>query len=208
MYYGVNEMDKDIIEKYLNYNDGFFIEVGGNDGITQSNTAHLEFYKNWDGLLIEAIPDKFKLMIINRPKSICINTCLSNIDGEVIKFNDVNLMSFVENSRKSEFDDEQWIYEGEKCQNIIREKYELITKKLQTILEENSINKIDFFSLDVEGYELNVLQGLDFSKNRPKYVLIECTHQEEIFEFMDRNEYECIDKFVIHDFLFKDRFVE
>ena len=198
-------MDKDVITKYLNYNDGFFIEVGGNDGITQSNTAHLEFYKNWKGLLVEPILDKFQSMVTNRPNSICINTCLSNIDGELIKFNDVNLMSFVENSRKSQIDDEQWIYEGEQCQGINRKKYELTTKKLQTVLDENNINKIDFFSLDVEGYELNVLQGLDFSKIRPKYILIECTHQEEIFKFMRENNYECLQKFVVHDFLFKDK---
>jgi FkbM family methyltransferase len=204
MYYGVREMDKEIIEKYLNFNNGFFIEVGGNDGITQSNTAHLEFNKQWRGILVEAIPYKYELMVNNRPNSICINGCLSNVDGNIITFNDVNLMSFIENSRKSEVEDELWISEGEKCQNISRKKYELSTKKLQTIIDEYNIKNIDFFSLDVEGHELSVLEGIDFSKTRPKYILIECTHKEEIFEFMLKNNYECIDKFVIHDFLFKD----
>jgi hypothetical protein len=144
MYYGVREMDKDIIEKYLNFDDGFFIEVGGNDGITQSNTAHLEFNKNWKGVLIEAIPYKYDLMVNNRPNSICINGCLSNVDNDIVTFNDVNLMSFIENSRKGEINDELWITEGEKCQNITRKKYELSTKRLQTIIDEHNIQKIDF----------------------------------------------------------------
>jgi len=205
MYYGVELIDKKIIEKYLNYENGFFIEVGGNDGITQSNTAHLEYYKGWNGLLIEPITNKFNQMVLNRPKSICVNTCLSNIDDSEIEFVDVNLMSFVKNSRKSDENDNNWIKEGENCQNIKSIKYILKTKKLQTIIEENKITKIDFFSLDVEGHELSVLEGLNFNHVRPKYILIECTHKDEIFDFMLNNDYECIDKFVIHDYLFKDK---
>lgn len=205
MYYGVELIDKKIIEKYLNYENGFFVEVGGNDGVTQSNTAHLEYYKGWNGLLIEPITNKFNQMVLNRPKSICINTCLSNVDDFEIEFIDVNLMSFIKNSRKSDENDNVWIKEGENCQNIKSIKYTLKTKKLQTIIEKNKINSIDFFSLDVEGHELSVLEGLNFNHIRPKYILIECTHKDEIFDFMYNNNYECIDKFVVHDYLFKDK---
>ena len=41
------------------------------------------------------------------------------------------------------------------------------------ILDEYNIKKIDFLSLDVEGYELNVLKGLNLNVNRPTYMLIE-----------------------------------
>ena len=203
MYYGIQNLDEQIIKKYLNFNNGFFIEVGGNDGITQSNTAFLEFNMGWKGLLIESIPQKFNQMVKNRANSICVNTCLSDVDDEIVEFNDVNLMSFVTGARKSHEDDKNWILEGEKCQGINSKKYTLKTKKLQTIIEENKINKIDFFSLDVEGYELNVLKGINLNKIRPKYILIECTHQKEIFEYMSSNGYTCIDKFVVHDFLFE-----
>ena len=37
------------MEKYLNYRDGFFVELGANDGFTQSNTLFLELKKNWKG---------------------------------------------------------------------------------------------------------------------------------------------------------------
>lgn len=32
----------DKFSKYLNFRNGFFIEAGGNDGISQSNTYYLE----------------------------------------------------------------------------------------------------------------------------------------------------------------------
>jgi FkbM family methyltransferase len=203
-FYGVQQMDKEIIQKYLNYSDGFYIEVGGNNGIFQSNTAHLEFQKNWSGILIEALPHKYDEMKVNRPNSICYNSCLSDIEDKEITFYDVNLMSFVQNSRKSEDADLEWISEGEKCQNIEKNILSLKTKRLESILSENNVEKIDFFSLDVEGHELQVLIGLNITKNRPKYILIETTHKDEIFDFMSQNNYTQIDKFVIHDYLFKD----
>ena len=203
-YFGVGDMDKKIIEKYLNYENGFYLEIGGNDGITQSNTANLELFRNWSGMLVEPIYYKYRLMKDFRKKSICVNACVSDKDGEIVKFNDVNLMSFVESARKSEEADEFWMSEGEKCQNIIRSSYTLETIMLQTLLEKHNITNIDFFSLDVEGYELQVLQGLNFNNVRPKYILIECTHTDEIFSFMNENKYEMIEFYNNNDYLFKD----
>jgi FkbM family methyltransferase len=203
-YFGVGNMDEKIIQKYFNYENGFYLEIGGNDGITQSNTANLEFFKNWTGMLVEPIYEKYNLMLANREKSICVNKCVSDKDGDIVKFNNVNLMSFVENSRKSKEDDEFWMSEGERCQNIVRSSIELKTIKLQTLLDDHNINKIDFFSLDVEGYELQVLKGLDFNKIRPDYILIECTHKEDIFTFMNENQYEMIEFYNINDYFFKN----
>jgi FkbM family methyltransferase len=203
MYYGVELIDKKIIEKYLNYENGFFIEVGGNDGITQSNTAHLEYYKGWNGLLIEPITNKFNQMVLNRPKSICVNTCLSNIDDSEIEFVDVNLMSFVKNSRKSDENDNNWIKEGENCQNIKSIKYILKTKKLQTIIEENKITKIDFFSLDVEGYEKEVLEGINLDVFNIDYILIETNYFDKINLILKNYNYILLKKLSFNDYLYK-----
>lgn len=57
-YFGLEELDRKL-EKYLNYNNGFFIELGSNDGVEQSNTYYFEKYKNWSGILIEPILHKY-----------------------------------------------------------------------------------------------------------------------------------------------------
>ena len=79
----------------------------------------------------------------------------------------------------------------------------IVNFPMQLILDELSISDIDFFSLDVEGYELQVLKGLDFNKIKPDYILIECTHKEEIFMFMNDNQYEMIEFYNTNDYLFK-----
>ena len=66
-YYGKNNLDQQM-EKYLNYNNGFYIELGAYDGITQSNTYYYEKNKNWKGLLIEPIEHVFKKCKKNREK--------------------------------------------------------------------------------------------------------------------------------------------
>ena len=51
-------MDHDL-EKHLKTTKGFFVDVGANDGITQSNTKRLEIFKKWQGILIELSPIQF-----------------------------------------------------------------------------------------------------------------------------------------------------
>jgi hypothetical protein len=44
------------LERHLNFDGGFFIEAGANDGYAQSNTYYFEKIRGWSGLLIEPVP--------------------------------------------------------------------------------------------------------------------------------------------------------
>ena len=73
-----------------------------------------------------------------------------------------------------------------------RKNLELVpTLTLNYILEKHKIEKIDFFSLDVEGYELEVLKGINFKKFKPKYILIEIYNHlfEPITNFLKNENY-------------------
>lgn len=52
-------------------------------------------------------------------------------------------------------------------------------------------NTIDFLSLDTEGYELNILKGLNLTKYRPKYMLIEIYTKDytDIVSFLMNHKY-------------------
>ena len=54
--FGLDKLDVKL-EQYVDFDNGFFIEAGANDGIKQSNTLYFEKYRNWRGLLIEPIPE-------------------------------------------------------------------------------------------------------------------------------------------------------
>ena len=50
--FSLNDLDLKL-KKYLNYENGFFIEIGANDGVSQSNTLYYEINKGWKGVLVE-----------------------------------------------------------------------------------------------------------------------------------------------------------
>jgi len=139
---------------------GFFIELGANDGLNQSNTALLEFYKDWTGLLIEPSPNAYEQCKVNRPKSIVLNyACVSNTytDSHVSGDFQGHLMSSVNGQRRNSGSRQQ-----------------VPARTLESLLDiYNPSTPIDLLSLDTEGYELPILQGLNLNKYRPHYMLIE-----------------------------------
>ena len=165
------------LNKYFfkNKEDGFYIELGAFDGLTTSNTAFFEKYKNWTGLLIEPSPKKFNECVINRPNSICLNEICSDISNDFVSLDHSDgLMS-----------------------KIIENKKKLFSKTttLEEILDKQKLNrKIDFLSVDVEGYELKVLKGLNLDKYRPKYILVEIwyTNKRELFSLLSQKRYKLL----------------
>ena len=63
---GLKKIDEKML-KYINYDNGYFIEMGAHDGVHNSNTLYFEKYKNWHGLLIEPSPH-FNYLVNNRSK--------------------------------------------------------------------------------------------------------------------------------------------
>ena len=163
-----------LFSKYLNYDNGFFIEAGGADGVTQSNTWHLEKNRNWSGILVEPDPDAAVKCRNNRPLSNVFNYALvgNNYTKDEIKMlkriwynGDPGLTSSTYDSIINELPNWQGF----------TNEFNIQTTTLNSILEATNLNgkKIDFFSLDVEGYELEVLTGLDLKRFSPKIILIE-----------------------------------
>lgn len=193
------------LEKYLNYKNGFFIEVGANDGFSYSNTYYFENLRGWRGILVEAIPELFEKCHKLRKKSKVFNCALVSSDYKDahIKIKYANLMSLVEGAMSDAKKEAEHIEKGLRCQKIDKSyTIDVPVRTLTSILDECKIKEIDLFSLDVEGYELNVLKGLDFERYRPKYMCIEARFRKEIEEFICPY-YEVIDELTEMDVLYK-----
>ena len=199
-YYGLHNLDKILLE-YINFNNGFFIEAGANNGVHQSNTLLFEEQYGWKGLLIEPNYENYKRCIINRPNSIVEHCALVSNDysSDYIEGNFINLPNFNGESLMQGVTD----YHLKNSNTTIK----VIAKTLQSILNFYNINHVDFFSLDVEGYEIEVLNGLDFNKMSPTYMLIETGTEDSriksIIDYMIDKKYETVDRLSKNDFLFK-----
>ena len=82
---------------------------------------------------------------------------------------------------------------GKRLNNQQNSVVEVPAYTITQLLSYFEIEKVDFFSLDTEGYELEILHGLDFETWSPKWFLIEWdAGEDEIFPFMESKGYECI----------------
>lgn len=181
--FALNQLDVRL-EPYINFKNGFFIEVGANDGISQSNTLYFEKYKGWKGLLIEAIPALAEKCRQNRPGSIVENCALvgSGHPSKTITMRYCNLMSLVKGGMESNDAEDRHILAGMQYleKNEVPYVIDVPAKTLSEILDIHRIAHVDLLSLDVEGYEAQALQGIEFGRHRIEYMLIEARYREEI----------------------------
>ena len=157
-----------------NKRNGIFLDVGANDGIFTSNTAKLEFEYGWSGICIEANPDLIEKLNKNRPNS-------KNIHAAV--WNERKLVEFeipLNNVKKTQGDLLSRIYNIKR--NAPGYKKDTITKlvpvEAYTITDIVVSNMsmpyvIDYMSLDVEGAEIEALQGIDFNLIDIKFMTVE-----------------------------------
>lgn len=199
----LNELDRKL-ECYLPYHNGVFVEAGGNDGYTQSNTYYFEKFKNWRGILVEPIPELFEKCRKERKNSKVFSYALvsSEYGGTKVSMTFSNLMSLVDGARKSPAADNEHIERGAEIQAISTYKVDVPARTLSEVIDEAGFQKVDLLSLDVEGYELQVLKGLDFSRHAPKFMLIEATFREEIEGYI-LDKYEVVDMLSYHDILYR-----
>jgi FkbM family methyltransferase len=193
------------ILKYLSYSDGFFIEVGANNGFNQSNTYYLEKFRSWKGILIEGIPELYQECLIERSRSQVINCALVSQDFSEphITMKYAGLMSLVNGTLEDQEQEKIYIQNGAMAQGYLSSyEIEVPARTLTSILDEHDVKEIDFFSLDVEGFELSVLQGLDFNKYRPKYMLIETSFKKDVDDYL-KDYYIEVEQLTVHDYLYQ-----
>ena len=203
----LNELDVKL-DRYLDFRNGFFIEAGANDGYSQSNTYFLEMNRGWSGILVEGIPDLYEQCRKNRARSVTYNCALvsDTYTQSSVTMRYANLMSVVDGSLRSEEKQAKHIRDGIDIQKL-RGSYsvDVPARTLESILcEFHGLPHIDFFSLDVEGSELGVLQGLNLSRYRPTFILVEANFYDEINALLQANGYSQLEKLSYHDYLYKD----
>ena len=161
-----------IIGKY----DGFFVEAGANDGFTQSNTYWLERFRGWKGVLIEPMPTLAREARVERPGTPVIHCALvpAGFEGDTIEMRFGDLLSTVRGSGSPTGEDEEaWTQRGVALG--WRDPYvaTVPARTLSSVLDEVGAPEIDLLSLDVEGFEPDVLRGLDFGRHAPRWLCVE-----------------------------------
>jgi len=141
--------------------NGFFVEVGANEPQRGSQSWQFE-QAGWNGVLVEPQPDLAENLRKVRRAHVVAAACSApqNAGAAMTLY-----VSGPHSSLKPEL-----AVTGV----VAREAIAVPVRTLDDILQEaGAPSPIDFVSIDVEGHEVEVLSGFDFSRWRPRLILVE-----------------------------------
>ncbi|MCD2183568.1 FkbM family methyltransferase [Rhizobium sp. GN54] len=156
--------------------------------MTQSNSVLLEA-AGWSGILIEANPGSYAKC--RRPCAIVENAvCVSaSFADAYTQITDVGLMSVTEQSTLAGNERLQRLAGGEGFTGRKKQAIEVPTATLSQVLEKHHIKSVDLLLLDVEGAEIEVLSGIDFSIHAPTYLVAEDAYDDSVRSFLEHKGY-------------------
>lgn len=163
--YAQNLEDVVLWKALKNVNNGFYIDVGANDPIIDSVTK--SFYINgWRGINVEPLLQHYKDLVADRPEDINLNYALNEFSGKLDIW-ECDVRGWATLDREVAKAHEQGGYKGQ--------WHNVEVRTLSDIFDEYTPADIHFLKVDVEGLELSVLKGNDWSKYRPWIVMVEST---------------------------------
>lgn len=208
-YHSLDDLDRKV-EKYLDHDNGFFVELGANDGVSLSNTLYFEARRNWRGVLIEPVPHNYLACRANRsPRSrVFCNACTSfEYPDKFVEIVYSNLMSAPVGLETDIADPFEHARVGRQFLAATDDNFVFgaVARPLNDILAEaGAPSRIDLLSLDVEGAEIEVLKGVDHDRFRFRYILVESRDMEKLSLYLKGAGYHLVEQLSHHDYLFND----
>ncbi len=165
--YSYSQTGEDLILDFFlkEKKSGFYIDVGAYHPINLSNTYR--FYKRgWNGINVEPNHTKFSFFERQRTRDINLNIGIgqSETRSKFFIFDADTLSTF----------SKQMAENYEKIGHKMTEIKEVDLMPLKKVIEKYAIGKkIDFLSVDTEGYDLEVLKTNDWNMYRPSFIVLE-----------------------------------
>lgn len=181
--YGQRQEDL-VIDRLLKYKTrGFYVDIGAYDPERFSNTKR--FYdKGWRGINVEPHLDNYKKFLKSRSEDINLNLGIgtSKKNATFYIFSPSILSTFSSSEAES--------YQKQGYKLVKKEQIKL-TPLSEILRKYVKQAKIDFISIDTEGYDMEVLKSNDWDIHKPTIVCIESIrHHKDGKDAIRHNEHE------------------
>lgn len=179
------------------FNRGF-IEIGAVDGLYLSNTLFFESQLNWTGLCVEANPDVYADLVVNRPTCNTFNA-IASLDDSMEKLDYYSflkygsweiglsgLAGYATHTRTL-----RAAQDYAKSMGGMLKVHKVPVRRLTDMLLSVGITDIEYASIDVEGAEHMVLSTLDTEKNPTRLFRVE-GQNPQVKQLLDSRGYQTI----------------
>ncbi|MBN2133562.1 MAG: FkbM family methyltransferase [Sedimentisphaerales bacterium] len=167
----LEEREKAMIREYFGHmKSGVVVEVGANEPATVfSQSWHLEQELGWRAVLVEPYPQLAEKARRLRPNALVFEcACCAEETDQTL---------YVPLTQGGEVTSHAAV--GKNLDGHHYHSFRAIKvrgRPLTHILNETGVTSIDLLSIDVEGAEMEVLNGFDLHKHRPRLILLEDKH--------------------------------
>jgi len=158
--------DRFLLEHFKNRSNGTYVDVGAYHPRQFSNT-YLLYKKGWRGVNVDATPGSMDLFNILRPRDSNREYAVSDSHAPV------RLTVWGTDSENTVHSAQADAVKSQKGAPLYDR--ELVPKTLNEILraERNFPKNFEVLSVDVEGWDFQVLQSLDWTEYYPQIVMVE-----------------------------------
>lgn len=187
------------LNKLLKANQpGVFVDIGCWHPVKASNTYYF-YLRGWKGICIDPNPELKSLYNFYRPKDTFVN-CAIGLENQNLTYYQLNDSYTAMNTLNFDF------IKKYNLESQIKYSLNIPIYNLKDILDKNILKgeRLDFFDIDVEGFDLEVLKTNDWVKYRPKVVLIESDLSiqndinSDIVKYLETVDYKFVAKSVIN----------
>jgi FkbM family methyltransferase len=145
---------------------GFYIDVGANDPVDHSVTK--AFYDaGWSGINIEPLPAFHQAFQQQRPRDINLAIAAGASEGSITLFDVPSVNGWASPERA--------VADAHRAEGFDVTELTVPVRTLASVCAEHVDGPIHFLKIDVEGFEGEVLRGMDFGKWRPWLLVVEAT---------------------------------
>jgi FkbM family methyltransferase len=162
--YAQNLEDYHLELMFADQASGTYVDVGGGHPVAD-NVSFWFYLKGWRGLVVEPQQALADIYAHVRPRDHTVSCLAGRSEGEA-QFHIVEkLHGFSSTVREHAEGAAEF---GAAFTTIVKP-----VRSLAALIDETGLETIDFLKIDVEGAEAEVLAGMDFTRHRPRVILLE-----------------------------------